>query len=56
MIHNLLIRVAISFIVIVSSLHLFGDTFIVGWLTYIVFSLIDITVKHYLREDKDESK
>lgn len=56
MIHNLLIRIAISFIVVLSSIHLFGDTFIVGWLTYIAYSMTDLMVKHYLREDKDESK
>jgi uncharacterized PurR-regulated membrane protein YhhQ (DUF165 family) len=56
MMHSLLLRIAISIIIVMSSIHLFGDTFLVGWFTYIAYSIVDALVKHYLREDKDESK
>ena len=56
MIHNLLIRVAISFIVVLSARYLFGDTFIVGWLTYIVYNITDTLLANSLKEGADESK
>lgn len=56
MIHHFLIRVAISIILIMSSVYLFGDTFMVGWLTYIVYNITDTLVKNSLKEVSDESK
>lgn len=56
MFHSILLRVAISIILVMSSIHLFGDTFLVGWFTYIAYNIVDALIKHYLREEPDESK
>lgn len=56
MLSNFLIRSATAIILIMSARYLFGDTFIVGWLTYIVYNITDTLVKNSLKEDPSESK
>jgi hypothetical protein len=56
MLSNFLIRSATAIILIMSARYLFGDTFIVGWLTYIVYNITDTLLTNSLKEGADESK
>ena len=56
MLHSIILRIAVAIVLVMSSQYLFGDTFIVGWLTYIAYDIINTILKAWLREDTDESK
>lgn len=56
MLYHFLIRFAVAIIIVMLARHLFGDTFLVGWFAYIIYSITDTLVKHSLKEEPDESK
>lgn len=51
-----LLRLLISFAIIMLAIQYFGDTFTVGWLAYIVYSITDKLVMNAFKKEPDESK
>jgi hypothetical protein len=51
-----ILRLLISFAIIMLSMQYFGNTFLVGWLSYIVYDITDKLVVSAYKKEPDESK
>jgi hypothetical protein len=56
MLTTLLRDFAIAFLIVIGAMGLFGDSFLVGWIAYIVYDFTRLLVTAALKERKDETK